>query len=403
MTEKIKIKLPKTKTGRKSKEQEEKYNQDLEKFSNDLIALEKAMNLPDKVSSRGWCYLIEGLNLIDKTQFDYCQKIINVCRKEGYLPMDFVALDKTREFKNVEDIVNKDYQLPEKYIIKRINSIKWWSYWKSDLTFWITQEYYVQMLVEKIDVFNLFKRKCADYHIPIANAKGWSDLNSRYFLALRFKTAEELGLKPVLMYYGDLDPAGVQIIQNIKDNLKDIEKASKWNPKNLIVDHFGLTYEFIEKNTLTWIDNLKTGSGKDLNNPRHKDHNAPYVQDYIQLYGVRKCEANAILKIRDIAINDCEMHINQYISKNNQQEYQKKVEQEQNAVKDVMKFLKIEEKVIDDLKDKVKEYYTFYKLFFFLKFKLMFNDLLEFLIKRENMIHKIIDFLGITLFWSWIK
>jgi len=43
-----------------------------------------------KISSRGWCYQLEGFGLITKAEFDKIEKIINECRKKGYLPVDFV-------------------------------------------------------------------------------------------------------------------------------------------------------------------------------------------------------------------------------------------------------------------------------------------------------------------------
>jgi hypothetical protein len=42
---------------------------------------------------------------------------------------------------------------------------------------------------------------------------------------------------------------------------------------------------------LTWIDNLETSSGEQLDDPDHADHDKRYVQDYIANFGVRKCEA----------------------------------------------------------------------------------------------------------------
>jgi hypothetical protein len=52
---------------------------------------------------------------------------------------------------------------------------------------------------------------------------------------------------------------------------------------------------FIDENGLTWIDNLETSSGGRLDDPQHNDHNKEYVQGYIERFGVRKCEANALV------------------------------------------------------------------------------------------------------------
>jgi len=53
----------------------------------------------------------------------------------------------------------------------------------------------------------------------------------------------------------------------------------------LIIERFGLNAEDIEKYGLTWIENLRTGSGR-----RSRDW------QYREKYGERKCEANALFK-----------------------------------------------------------------------------------------------------------
>jgi hypothetical protein len=130
---------------------------------------------------------------------------------------------------------------------------------------WDEEEYYLQMLVEKIDLKTLFLPICKKYHIPIATAKGWSSLNQRGEMAERYKKAEERGLKPILLYCGDHDPWGYEISNKLMTNLQDIVKNTHWDPKNLIINRFGLNYDFIEDNHLTWIDNLITSAGARAN------------------------------------------------------------------------------------------------------------------------------------------
>lgn len=67
--------------------------------------------------------------------------------------------------------------------------------------------------------------------------------------------------------------------------MKDCERATGWSPDNLIIDRFGLNKEEIDRYSLTWIENLKTGSGREARDP-----------EYIAKFGRRKCEENALLK-----------------------------------------------------------------------------------------------------------
>nr|BDI55154.1 MAG: Topo mini-A [uncultured archaeon] len=357
---KTNIKLPKTQKGRKSESQKIQYISELQDFANNLILLQleiaEITNLTeikdkDKVSSRGWCYLLEGFNLITKDKFDYCFNIINLCRKEGYLPIDFVFQDESRNFFNVEKL-KEEYERPIIFINKYLRAVVKTLEKKKDIAFWESQKYYLQMMVEKIDVRNLFEPICKEYHIPISNAKGWSDMLSRNDLIQRFKESEEIGLKPILLYYGDFDPAGIKIAETLKKNIRDLEKATEYNPTNLTIDHFGLTIDFIDNNNLLWINNLKTGGKRDLGKlyeqyktGKEKVKIYDYEIAYIEKYGVRKCEANAILPIRKIAINQCEETIQKYLGDNPFDTYDKKIKENQKEVSDLMEKVNFEERI----------------------------------------------------------
>jgi hypothetical protein len=274
---------------------------ELEEFAEKILGISDTIGF--KVSSRGWCYILEGYRLINKDQFDKVDWLINNCRRYGYLPIDFVAEESSRQFHGVE-------AADEGNVVKSFGNylngaMSAAEYFTPD--WWDGEEYYIQMVVEKIDLVTLFQPVCEEYHIPIANAKGWSSMLQRAEYARRFREAEDKGLECVLLYCGDHDPDGLRISQFIKNNLIDL-KDVKWedgtdgyDPSGLIIKRFGLNYDFIISNGLTWIDNLITGSGRNLASPSHKNHKMPYVQKYLKEIGPRKCEANAIVTQPDAA------------------------------------------------------------------------------------------------------
>jgi hypothetical protein len=151
------------------------------------------------------------------------------------------------------------------------------------------------MAVEKIGLFNLFEEPTDEFHVPVTNLGGWSDINSRAEIMRRFGYWERRGKQCVLLACNDHDPGGFNISDFIKSNLKDLQGAVGWSPEHLIVDRFGLNAAFIRRHRLSWIENLETASGDDLGNPRHPDHCKPYVQSYIKQFGSRKVEANAMI------------------------------------------------------------------------------------------------------------
>lgn len=297
----------------------------LRRFSEILLGIQEQIDF--KVSSRGWAYQLETLRWINKDQFDKVEEAINTARKRGYLPVDFVAEESSRQFSGVEIPSTGE---PQDIIPRFLEGILYgWQYFTPE--WWEGEEYYIQVVVEKIDLKTLFEPVCHRFHIPIANSKGWSSVLQRAEYARRFKQAEDMGLKCVLLYCGDHDPDGLRISDTLRKNLSDLsgvvwgDGTLGYNPENLIVDRFGLNLEFIERNKLTWIDNLITGSGKDLNDPKHPNYDLPYLKDYKKAIGVRKCEANAIVVIPDVAREMMQEVILSYLGQDAPERFRAKV------------------------------------------------------------------------------
>jgi len=266
-----------------------------EKFAEDLVGIQNQIGF--KVSARGWAYQLEQFGLVTKDQFDKVEKIINALRKEGYLPIDFIAEEEGRKFSGVEIPENlSPVEYMGKYLEATLECEKYYT-----PNWWEGEKYYIQMIVEKIDLKTLFEPVCKKYHICIATSKGWSSMLQRAEYAKRFKHAEEKGLICVLLYGGDHDPDGLRISDFLRTNLEDlaniwwIDKTEGYSPDDLIIERFGLNYDFIIENGLTWIDNLITGSGKNLASPSHKNYHMDYVQEYLRDIGEKKCEANALV------------------------------------------------------------------------------------------------------------
>lgn len=267
----------------------------LQEFAAELKRISDTIGF--KISARGWCYQLEGFGLITKGEFDRVENLINTCRKEGYLPIDFTGEEESRHFSGVEQ---PEQASPLDFMKRLLNEfVHSEKYYTPD--WWDGEEYYIQMIVEKIDLKTLFGPACAEYHIPIATTKGWSSMMQRAEYAQRFNNAEQRDLKCVLLYCGDHDPDGLRISEFLRSNLEELENITweggdtGYDPADLIIDRFGLDYPFITANNLTWINNLITGSKRDLASSSHPNHFLPYVQDYLAKYGPRKCEANALV------------------------------------------------------------------------------------------------------------
>lgn len=282
--------LPRRQRGRPTAAKATDHVAGLQAFADVILQIQSRLDF--RVSSRGWCYLLEQAGMITKGEFDNVQTIINDCRKSGLLPLDICLEDSKRAFAGVEDVDGRDLDVHARTLLSSLDA------WISEyvpFSFWEDKPVYIQMLVEKLDLRPLFEPVCARYHVPIANVGGWADLNVRAELMRRFKEHEAAGRQCVLLYCGDHDPGGLQISEQLRSNLAEMAGAVAWEPDNLVIDRFGLNYDFIVANNLIWIDNLETGSGKRLDDPRHKDHGKLYVQNYLKQFGARKVEANALV------------------------------------------------------------------------------------------------------------
>jgi hypothetical protein len=247
------------------------------------------------------------------------------------LPLDICAVDESRAAKNLEFIDADDPEGEAEGIVDQVE-YAYLNY--HPFSFWEDQDFYLEMMVEKIDLKTLFAPICSRFRIPLANAKGWSDINGRAAMMERFERWEYRGKQCVLLYCGDFDPGGLNISEFLKSNLADLSDAIEWYPDNLIIDRFGLNFDFIEENNLTWIDNLETSSGGRLDSPKHPDHYKPDVQSYLAQYGARKVEANALVVRPEAGRELCRQEILKYVSEDAPQSYRDRLESHQDAVRD---------------------------------------------------------------------
>jgi hypothetical protein len=302
------------------------YRERLQKFCNEILHINRQRTSHIKYSSRGWCYLLEGLGKIDKGEFASCQKAINDGRKLGFLPIDFVAedQDETRHFKGIREAFEPHDQLSQiKEDVKRmLDDLP-----SRSTDYWIGERFYVMMCVEKGDLISLFKPVCEQFHVPIVSSKGWAPILLRSHIANLSQKAEANELTPVLLLFYDHDPAGIKISNTFRKNLRDCKGGTCWSPKSLIIDRFGLNAEDIEKHDLMWIENLKTSSGR-----TSRDY------DYIEKYGYRKCESNALFKNDEtlkIGQDICKNAIEKYYGEDTLERFQKKEEKVKEETKEI--------------------------------------------------------------------
>jgi hypothetical protein len=248
--------LPRLPRGRPSAATKAAYQDGVAVFCTKILEIQSRLDF--SVGSRGWAYILEGERYIDKDEIDAAQNLVNACRKSGDLPLDICAEDDKRAAENVEELDPGPEEMA---------------------------------------------------------AGGWADLNVRAGFMRRFAEKEAEGKRCVLLVFTDHDPGGLHINKFLRSNLEELTQAVGWSPDNLIIERFGLDYDFIEREQLTWIDNLATSKGEyPLDDEHHPDHNKDYVQDYLRKFGARKVEADALLKVPELGRELCRQAILKYVS-----------------------------------------------------------------------------------------
>lgn len=205
------------------------YRRRLSDFAQEIKAIDAQRTKRVRYSSRGWCYLLEGLGLIDKGEFKKAQKAINDCRKLGVLSIDFVAEDQdiTRRFAGIHEADDPTALLKRlrdevEDMLEALPS--------KTVDYWDGEEYYLMMCVEKGDIRNLFKPICDEYHVPIVSSKGWYPILLRAHMANLSMKAERRELKPVLLLFYDHDIAGLKITKTFRKGLHDVSGGTGWEP-----------------------------------------------------------------------------------------------------------------------------------------------------------------------------
>jgi hypothetical protein len=319
--------LPRRGRGRPTPAAEAKYQVLLAAFCDRILQINSSLDFA--IGSRDWCYLLEQHGL-RKGDFDGAQKLIGDCRKNGMLPLDICAEDSTRATDGIEKLNNTSIKEEVADWVDHIRKRAHRQY--NPISFWDDLDVYVEVAVEKLGLKNLFAPVCEHFHVPVTNFKGWSDLNSRSAMMRRFKRWEEREKLCVLLTCCDHDPGGLHITEMIRKNLEDLRNARSddsgpidWSPDNLVIIRFGLNKDFIDRHDLTWIDNLETSSGMQLDDPDHNDNGKAYVQDYIAEFGVRKCEANALVARPEIGRQLCRDAILEHIPADAVERYTRKL------------------------------------------------------------------------------
>jgi len=111
------------------------------------------------------------------------------------------------------------------------------------------QENYIEVWVEKDALSGVLKRITEKYHIPILVNRGYSSVSAMFDSYERFKKAFDNKQKARILYLGDYDPSGIDMIRDIRDRIKEFFSNRDFKIKifdYLDIDKRYLIYDEVE-------------------------------------------------------------------------------------------------------------------------------------------------------------
>jgi hypothetical protein len=102
------------------------------------------------------------------------------------------------------------------------------------------QETYIEVWVEKDALSGVLRRITDKYHVKLMVNRGYSSTSAMHDSFIRMKRETNMGKEILILYLGDYDPSGLDMIRDIK------ERLNTFGLENVDVSHIGITKEQID-------------------------------------------------------------------------------------------------------------------------------------------------------------
>ena len=198
---------------------EKKFSKKILKILEQVQQILKKYDEP--LTLRQLYYQLVTINAIPnlKKEYNKLSRIINDARYMGLVDWDIIEdrarrLDDPSEWNNVEGLMDsafKSYRLPR----------------------WREQDFYVEVWLEKEALAGIFTRITNAWHIKLLTCKGYNSASMMYQASKRFIDAHDKKKKCVLLYFGDFDPSGEDMVRDIKTRLSIL--GAKVNVKKIAI------------------------------------------------------------------------------------------------------------------------------------------------------------------------
>ncbi|MEQ8171580.1 MAG: hypothetical protein ABRQ38_22010 [Candidatus Eremiobacterota bacterium] len=156
-------------------------------------------------------YQLVGKGLIENkvSQYNMLSALLKWARIDGYISWNDIE-DRVRAYHDLSGWHDSD-----KFIEASLRSFL--KGYRRDLL--QSQKKYLEIWIEKDALSTIFTRVAGDYTVPVVVCRGFSSVSFLNEFKGRLKRLKQK--EPLMLYFGDFDPSGVEMLEAMKITLKD--------------------------------------------------------------------------------------------------------------------------------------------------------------------------------------
>lgn len=156
-------------------------------------------------------YQLVSKEYIENTvsQYTMLSNLLKWARIDGHVSWHDIE-DRVRAFHDREGWTDK-----EGFLDSVLDSVL--SQYRRDL--WQSQDRYVETWIEKDALSSVFTRACSPYGVSVVVCRGFSSVS--FLNDFKNRLVKHDGRDPVMLYFGDFDPSGVEMLTAMKTTLRE--------------------------------------------------------------------------------------------------------------------------------------------------------------------------------------
>jgi len=144
-----------------------------------------------------------------KSQYGMLSKLLKYARIDGYVAWDAIE-DRVRAFHDLRGWDDKGHFIRQQ-VRHFLNG------YKRDLM--QSQDRYVEVWLEKDALSSIFTRITESYTVPVTVCRSFSSVS--FLNDFRNRLSGYANKKAVMLYFGDFDPSGVEMLESMKTTLTE--------------------------------------------------------------------------------------------------------------------------------------------------------------------------------------